>query len=293
MAGEGQRAPAIVGDTAVAGLVGHPVAHSLSPAMQNAAFAACGLPWVYVAFDVEPQYIAAAVSGARALGMRGLNATAPYKGVAASLVDRRAGAAAELGLVNTIVFAGGEAVGHETDGEGFLAACVDHGLQVAPGLNAVVAGAGGAGVLIAHALLGAGARVVLLNRDPGRLRDAAARLAAANPDAALVPIPLADPRHAVETARADLFVNATSSADLVVSGFEPGCLPATARVADVAYRPAETLLLRAVRGMGLTAWNGLGMLVHQGAASFSLWTGVEAPTAVMARAAGYTEFKGG
>jgi shikimate dehydrogenase len=79
----------------------------------------------------------------------------------------------------------------------------------------------------------------------------------------------------------------------VVSGFEPGRLSPAARVADVAYRPAETLLLKAVRGVGLTAWNGLGMLVHQGAASFTLWTGVEAPVEAMARAVGYTELASG
>jgi len=281
--------PAIAGDTAVVGLVGHPVAHSLSPAMQNVAFAACRLPWVYVAFDVEPQFIAPAIGGARALGLRGLNVTAPHKGAAARFVDRRVGAAAVLGLVNTIVFTGGEAVGYETDGAGFLAACADHGLQVVPGLRAVVAGAGGAGVLIAQALLGAGARVVLANRDRGRLEDAAARLAAASPGRELAAIPLDDPGLAVELAHADLFVNATSSADLVVAGFEPARLALATRVADVAYRPAETLLLRAVRGRGLTAWNGLGMLVHQGAASFTLWTGKAAPIAAMAQAVGYTE----
>ncbi len=280
---------AIAGDTAVVGLVGHPVAHSLSPAMQNAGFAAAGLAWVYVACDVDPHHVAAAVSGARALGFRGLNVTAPYKGVAAGLVDRREGSAAALGLINTIVFTGGEAVGYETDGAGFLASCADHGLHVAPGLRAVVAGAGGAGVLIARALLGAGARVVLANRERGRLEDAAARLAAASPACDMCALPLGDPGLAAELERADLFVNATSSADLVVAGFEPARLPLAARVADVAYRPAETLLLRAVRGQGLTAWNGLGMLVHQGAASFTLWTGVTAPFAAMARAVGYTE----
>lgn len=282
-------APAIAGDTAVVGLIGHPVAHSLSPAMQNAGFAACGLSWVYVAFDVDPQYVADAIRGVRALGLRGLNVTAPYKGAGARLVDRRVGPAAALGLVNTIVFAGGEAVGYETDGAGFLASCADHGLRVSPGLRAVVAGAGGAGVLIAQALLGAGARVVLANRDPGRLEEAAARLAAASPGREMVALPLGDPGLVAELAHADLFVNATSSADLVVAGFEPARLPLAARVADVAYRPPETLLLRAVRGRGLAAWNGLGMLVHQGAASFTLWTGVTAPIVAMARAVGYTE----
>ena len=281
--------PAIAGDTAVVGLVGHPVAHSLSPAMHNAGFAACGLSWVYVAFDVDAQHVAAAIGGARALGLRGLNVTAPYKGAGASLVDRRVGAVATLGLVNTIVFAGGEAVGYETDGAGFIASCADHGLRVAPGLRAVVAGAGGAGVLIAQALLGAGARVVLANRECVRLEEATARLVAANPGCELTALPLGDPGLAPELAHAELFVNATSSADLVVAGFDPARLPLAARVADVAYRPAETLLLRAVRGRGLTAWNGLGMLVHQGAASFTLWTLVGAPIAAMASAVGYTE----
>ncbi len=274
---------------AVAGIIGHPVAHSLSPVLQNAAFAASGLSWVYVAFDVEPQDLAPAVRGARSLGLRGLNVTAPHKAAAAGCVDRLSGAAAALGLLNTIVFAGGEAVGHATDGAGFLAACRDHGLGVGPGLRAVVAGAGGAGLSIAHALLACGARVVLVNRDHRRLRRGAERLAAACPGLPIVALPLVAPELARETAAADLLVNATSSAELTLAGLEPGRLKPTARAVDVAYSPAETSFLAEARRLGLAAWNGLGMLVHQGAASFTLWTGQAAPLAAMADAVGYTE----
>jgi shikimate dehydrogenase len=278
---------ATAGDLTLTGIVGHPVAHSLSPAMHNAAFAALGMPWTYAAFDVMPQDLAAVIEGARGLGIRGLNVTAPHKAAAAEAVDRLAGAAAEIRLVNTIVFdEGGAATGHSTDGEGFLAAAHDEGCKVGRGMRAVVVGAGGAGVSVAHALLGRGVRVVLTNRDPARLAAALARLPAAGG------VPLGDSRFTRELMSADLVVMAIPPASRVPAGLDLEVLRPGAQIADLVYERAETPVVAAARARGLEAWNGLGMLVHQGALSFALWTGREAPRAVMARAVGYTHLSG-
>jgi len=276
-------AAAVAAGTTLTGIVGHPIAHSLSPAIHNAAFAALGMRWTYAAFDVLPQDFAGAIEGARALGIRGLNVTAPHKAAAARAVDRLVGAAAEIELVNTIVVGeGGGATGNSTDGEGFLAACEDRGWRAGPGMRAVVVGAGGASVSVAHALLGRGVRVVLANRDPGRLGDALARLPGADG------VPLGDSRLTRELASADLLVVAVPPTSGLLEALDLEALRPGARVADLAYEPAEPPTVAAARARGLEAWNGLGMLVHQGALSFALWTGREAPRAIMARAAGYS-----
>jgi shikimate dehydrogenase len=249
------------------------------------------MPWAYVAFDVAPQDLAEAIECARALGVRGLNVTAPHKAAAAREMDRLDGAAAEIGLVNTIVWSGEggaprRTTGHSTDGAGFLAACEDHGWRAEPGMRALVVGAGGAGVSIAHALLGRGVRVKLVNRDPMRLEDALARLRGATG------MLLGDSRLTRELASADFLVSAVPPSSDVLGMLDFEALRPGARVADLAYEPAEPPLLAAARARGLEAGNGLGMLVHQGALSFELWTGREAPRAAMARAVGYKHLSG-
>lgn len=255
--------------------------------MHNAGFVALGMPWHYAVFDVLPQDLAKAIAGARALGMRGLNVTAPHKAAAAGEVDRLEGVAAELGLVNTIVFGeggGGEATGHSTDGEGFLRACADRGWSVGPRMRAVVVGAGGAGMSVAHTLLRRGARVVLANRDSGRLAEAMERLGPRH--GRLAGMTLGNSDLSRELRAADLLVVAiTASADLALLLDR---LRADARVIDLAYAPEEPPAVAAARARGLEAANGLGMLVHQGALSFTLWTGREAPRVAMAEAVGYS-----
>jgi shikimate dehydrogenase len=287
--------PRVAGSAGVVGIAGHPVSQSLSPTLQNAAFAAAGLDWVYVALDVLPENLAPVLAGARTLGLRGLNVTAPHKVAAAGIVDRLVGAAADLGAVNTIVFDAEAMVGHSTDGEGFLAALEDEAFPVEPGLTAMVLGAGGAGMSVAHALLGRDAKVILANRDRERLRTASARLSAALPAAAsrLRPMALDDPELGRLLAETGLLVGAMSGGSELLGGLDLGGLPASAAVTDLRYHPAVPPLVAAARERGLRAWNGLGMLVHQGAASFTLWTGLPAPVAAMARAAGYTRLARG
>jgi shikimate dehydrogenase len=265
---------AITGATRVVGIIGEPVGHSRSPAMHNAAFDALGLDWVYVAFPVARGDGAAAVRAITTLGLAGLNVTMPHKADAATACNDLSPEAAALGAANTVVNADGALVGHSTDGDGFLRALDDEGVEVT-GRHVLVVGAGGAARAITHALGRAGAHVTVAARRPEAARSAASL--APDGDAADFD------RIAVEGF--DVIVNATP---LGMGGeappFDVAKLRAGQFVYDTVY-PVETPLLREARARGLRAAGGLGMLVHQGALSFSLWTGVTPPLGVMRAAA--------
>ncbi|HET9441779.1 MAG TPA: shikimate dehydrogenase [Acidimicrobiales bacterium] len=263
----------------MAGVIGDPVRHSLSPAIHNAGFRALGLDWLYAAFPVPAGRGAEAVAAMRTLGLEGLSVTMPHKADVMSALDGLSDTARALGAVNTIHRRGTQLVGDNTDGHGFLAALRDdEGIDPA-GRRCVVLGAGGAARAVVLALARAGAaEVVVVNRTPSRGRDAAALAG----DVGRV----GDP---AEVAGADMVVNATP---LGMAGVGAGALPldpaslgAGQVVVDLVYHPAETPLLAAARAAGATAVGGVGMLVHQAAAAFRLWTGAEAPVAAMAAAA--------
>ena len=242
--------------------------------MHNAAFDALELDWVYVAFPVRRGEGAAAVRAVATLGLAGLNVTMPHKADAAMACDDLSSEAAALGAVNTVVNADGTLAGHSTDGDGFLRALDDEGIAVA-GQRAVVVGAGGAGRAITHALGRVGAHVTVAARRPDAARSAAS----------LAPGGVAAGLDELAVERFDLVVNATPvGMDGEPPPFDIARLHDGQFVFDTVY-PVETPLLRAARGRGVRAAGGLGMLVHQGALSFSLWTGVEPPLEVMRAAA--------
>jgi shikimate dehydrogenase len=262
----------------VVGVIGDPVGHSLSPALHNAAFAACGLDWVYVALPVPRGRGGAAVAAARDLGLAGFNVTMPHKADVAAACDELTPDAAALASVNTVVIRpDGTALGDSTDGAGFLAALAGDGIEVA-GRAVLVLGAGGAARAVVLALGRAGATVMV----------AARRTEAAETAAGLAPgaeaMVLADA--AGHGDAYDVVVNATP---LGMGGelppLDPLRLGPRHTVVDLIYHPAETPLLAAARARGARTQNGLPMLVHQAARSFTLWTGVEAPVAVMRTAA--------
>ena len=270
--------PAVSAFTTVVGVIGDPVRHSLSPVIHNAAFAALGLDWVYVAFPVPRGRGGAAVTAARDLGLAGINVTMPHKEDVAAACDDLTPDAAVLRSVNTVVSRPGRwMLGHSTDGPGFLAALTDEGIDV-DGRRTLVLGAGGAARAVILALDGAGAEVIVAARRP-EAAAAAADLAASGRAIALEEVDAL-------VGRADLVVNATP---LGMAGEGPPLDPDRLRpgqaVVDLVYDPAETPLLAAARARGARTSNGLGMLVHQAARSFELWTGVEAPLAVMRQAA--------
>jgi shikimate dehydrogenase len=264
----------ITGATRVVAIIGDPVGHSRSPAMHNAAFDALGLDWVYVAFPVPRGQGAAAVQAVATLGLAGLNVTMPHKADAAAACDDLSSEAAALGAVNTVVNMDGTLAGHSTDGDGFLRALDDEGITVA-GRRAVVLGSGGAGRAITHALGRVGAHVTVAARRPEAARSAAA----------LAPGGVAVGVDELAVESFDVVVNATP---LGMEGqpppFDTDRLHAGQFVFDTVY-PVETPLLREARARGLRAAGGLDMLVHQGALSFSLWTGVAPPLELMRAAA--------
>ena len=263
--------------TRVAGVIGSPIRHSLSPAIFQGAFAACGLDWAYLAFEVAEGAGPAAMAGVRALGIEGVSVTMPHKAAVVPALDELDATAAALGAVNCVVRRGDALVGHNTDGIGFVESLrAEEGLDVV-GLRCVVLGAGGAGRAVAHALGRAGAAgVVVVNRDRERAV-AAAGLAG--------PTGVVGSGEAVR--EADLVVNATSVGMGDDDGLplDPTLLSAGQVVVDLVYHPAVTPLLAAADAAGARAVGGLGMLVHQAGHAFELWTGEPPPLAAMAVAA--------
>ncbi len=266
------------GATRLAAVIGSPVRHSLSPRLHNAAFAALGLDWVYVALEVAPGDAAAALAGMRALGLGGLSVTTPHKEAVAEACHHLTDDAATLGAVNCVVPVDGELVGHNTDGPGFVASVRATGTAV-DGARCVVLGAGGAARAISLSLARSGAaEVAVVNRTAARAEQAVAPLGGVG--RVVAPDEVAGP-----LASADIVVNATTVGmgepgpdDLPV---DPSPLHAGQLVVDIVYRPLETPLLAAARHQGATAVNGVPMLVHQAAVAFELWTGEAAPVEAM------------
>ncbi len=276
----GPERPGISAATAVVGVIGDPVAHSLSPRLHNAAFTALGLDWVSVGFTVASGRVEDALAGAAALGVRGLSVTMPHKEAAAAAVARLGPEAARLGAVNCVAFDDGVAVGENTDGAGFLAA-VQRGDRFDPaGRRCLVVGAGGAARAVVAALAEAGAgEVVVVNRSAERAR-AASGLAG----------PTGRVGGAEDAADADLVVNATplgmdaAGAEPPIWPVEPSLLHAGQLVVDLVYEPRRTAWLDAAARAGAETMNGIGMLVHQAALQLRRWTGLAAPVEAMWRA---------
>jgi len=279
-----QKAYEITGTTRLGGLLGSPVSHSLSPQMHNASFRKLGIDAVYLCFDVGPEKLGAVVSALRDMNVYGFNLTMPDKEAVLPYLDELSDGAAMIGAVNTVVQRGGRLIGHNTDGAGFMHAARDAGFE-APGREMTLIGAGGAGSAIAvQAALDGVKTLHLFNRKSAsfphaeQLAERIGRGTACRAEAA----DLADTAYLQECLnRSDLLVNATSV------GMEPhaeGCpLPETIQlsppllVGDVIYHPAKTRLLEMAEAHGCRTFNGMFMLLWQGAEAFRLWTGREMP----------------
>jgi len=287
------RQPIINGHTRLLGVMGWPVAHTLSPAMQNAALAARGLNYIYVPLPVPPERLPAALSGLPALGFVGVNVTVPYKADVLPYLAELTPIAAAVGVVNTIVVReDGSLLGDNTDGAGFLDDLRAHGIRAgqAEGAGpircrrALVIGAGGAARAVAYVLAEAGVEVAVVNRTPERAVALCAAITRALPNARIMahPFPSALAHLAPEV---DLIVNATSLGlhpDTDPLPWDP-TVPFSPRhvVYDLIYTCRTPFLALAER-QGARAIGGLGMLVYQGARAFERWTGVPAPVEVMA-----------
>lgn len=269
----------VSGTTRTVGVIGWPVAHSLSPVIHNAAFAALALDWVYVPLPVHPEQLTAAVTGLGSLGFAGANVTMPHKTLVADLIADLSDDARRLRAVNTIVFDGRLLRGENTDAPGFDRFLRRDAAFDPSGRSALIFGAGGAARACALALARGGAdALTVAAREPARVADLAAALdglgttvrAIAFEDAADV--------------GADLVVNATPLGAreelLPVPRFGPDAL-----VVDLLYQPAVTPLLTQARAAGALVFGGIGLLLHQAALSFERWTGQQPPLEVMSAAA--------
>lgn len=261
--------------TRLCAVFGYPIRHSLSPVLFNAAFEACSLDWVHLAFEVDEAGLADAFAAVRTLPIGGANLTMPLKTAAVELLDEVSDAARALAAVNCVVNDTGRLIGHNTDGDGFVDSLRAAGVDPA-GLRCVVLGAGGAARSVIRALGGAGAsEIVVVNRTATKA-EAAATLAGERARAG----------GAADLAGAQLVVNATSvgmgTRELPI---DPALLAPHHVVADLVYHPIDTALLAAARARGATTLDGVGMLVHQAARAFSLWTGLAAPIDQMMAAA--------
>jgi len=254
--------------------------------MHNAAFAALCLNWRYLAFEVNPKNLRAAIEGAKAMGFAGLNLTVPHKVLALDLVDALDKSAKTWGAVNTIKFETGNdgknrAVGFNTDADAIVAALHEDLKLELRGAKILLLGAGGAGRTVALKLASESvAELFLVNRTQSKAGKIANEIIKRFPSAR---VGVGYPKMKV-----DLVINATS---LGLKTDDPSpldekrfSLKQTRAVYDMIYRPAETPLLKAAKTAGCKTANGLGMLLHQGAKAFGIWTGKTAPLDVMRRA---------
>jgi shikimate dehydrogenase len=273
----------INGQTRIAAVLGHPIAHTASPAMHNAAFSKLGLNARYVALDVEPASLKEVLTGLAAAGFMGVNLTVPHKILALKHVDKIEKSALQLGAVNAIHVSQkkGRALlhGYNTDGYGLIQALKEDFSFSPKGKTIAILGCGGAGRGVAIQLALCGVRkLILLNRTKSKAQEVARRIRSLKlkTDCAFAP------------EKCDLLIQATSlglkaSDPLPLSASELKAL-APRLLFDIVYRPAETPLMRLAKKQKIRTSNGLGMLLHQGAKAFEIWTGRKAPIEVMRRA---------
>ncbi len=281
----------ITGHTKLTGLLGSPVAHSISPMMHNEAFQQLGLDYVYLAFDVGTDTLEKAVEGLRALNVRGFNLTMPDKNLMCSLCDKLSAASEISGAVNTVVNDNGVLTGYTTDGIGYMRAAKDAGHDLI-GKKMTLLGAGGAAtaILVQAALDGLSEISVFSIRDEFFSRaektvdelnhrtDCKVRLYDFE-DESILRREIAESAILTNGTSVGMLPGADRSIITDTSMFHKGLI-----VSDVIYNPRETLLLKLAREAGCATFNGLYMLMYQGAEAFKLWTGQDMPVSTIKEA---------
>ena len=273
----------IKGSTNIVGLIGHPVEHSFSPPMHNAAFRALGMDYAYVAFDVNPSDLKSAIDGAKSLNIKGFNVTIPHKIQVMDCLDEIDEVAGLIGAVNTIDFK--EMKGYNTDGIGAIKAIEE--VTSVKDKNVVIAGAGGASRAISFYIAKYGAEsLTILNRNVEKAQDLANDVLSSN----LIDSVKSDSISSIN----DCLNDADILIDTTPVGMHPHIDDAPIAFADsmhedlvvfdAVYNPNETVLLKEAIEAGAKPVYGIKMLLYQGAESFEIWTGKKAPIDVMEEA---------
>ncbi|MFK5927031.1 MAG: shikimate dehydrogenase [Desulfuromusa sp.] len=272
------------GKSKVYGILGDPVAHSLSPLMHNQAFLDYHIDAVYVPFHVSPTHLSAAVRGLHALNVAGVNVTIPHKEAILPFLDQLDPTAQLIGAVNTVVKTDGALIGYNTDASGFMRA-VQQELNFLPeGQNILLLGAGGACRAAAVALASAGVKsIIIANRQLARAEKLINDLMPYFKSIQFSAVNYNDNNYLEALSAADLIVNTTS---VGLKGEKLNFLPlehikGSALIYDMIYSLSETPLIRSARSVGILCANGLGMLAAQGEDAFFLWTGIRLPAGFM------------
>jgi shikimate dehydrogenase len=264
------------------GIIGYPIDYTLSPAIHNAAFRALGMNWLYVPLRVEPGKVEAGIAGLRALGFKGANVTIPHKTEVVPYLDELRGDALTLEAINTIVSEGGRLVGYNTDAAGFETFLRRTELET-EGSNVLLIGAGGASRAVALALARSGAaKIYVMNRTARKAVELAALLKRANFSSEIFERTF-DQQGAQVMRDCEVVINCTplaavdaSELPLDYGDFRPGQW-----AIDLNYSKAMPAFLGEASTRGARVANGVGMLLHQAAESFRLWTGEEPPLEAM------------
>ena len=278
----------ITGHTVLTGLLGSPVSHSISPLMHNEAFRYLNLDYVYLAFDVDEKNMESAVNGLRTLNVRGFNVTMPGKNIMPSLCDKLTPAAKIIGAVNTVVNDNGILTGHTTDGIGYMRAVQDAGHNII-GKKMTILGAGGAAtsIFVQAALDGVSEISIFNNRSKNfdRAQNIIKKLS--NYTSCKVNLFDFEDESILRREIGDSYI--------LINGTSVGMSPNTNQsiitdstifhkdliVSDIIYNPRETMLMELAKSAGCQTFNGLYMLLYQGAEAFKIWTGHEMPVDII------------
>lgn len=276
----------ITGHTGLTGLLGSPVSHSISPLMHNEAFRLLNLDYVYLCFDVGTDTLKTAVEGLKTIGIKGFNCTMPDKNLMCELCDELSPAARMIGAVNTVLNDNGKLIGHNTDGVGYMRSVADAGFSII-GKKMTLLGAGGAAVSICtQAALDGVSSIDIYNR-PGKNYERAVALADTLNKETSCQVNVYD------IADSKSLTDSIGESAILVNGTSLGMAPNTDTcpindasvfhsgliVSDIIYNPRETKLLSLAKAHGCPTFNGLYMLLYQGAEAFRIWTGKDMPVA--------------
>ncbi len=274
----------ITGHTGLTGLLGSPVSHSISPLMHNEAFRILNLDYVYLCFDVGTDTLKTAVEGLKTIGIKGFNCTMPDKNLMCELCDELSPAARMIGAVNTVLNDNGKLIGHNTDGVGYMRSVADAGFSII-GKKMTLLGAGGAAVSICtQAALDGVSSIDIYNR-PGKNYERAVALADTLNKETSCQVNVYD------IADSKSLTDSIGESAILVNGTSLGMAPDTDTcpindesvfrpeliVSDIIYNPRETKLLSLAKAHGCSTFNGLYMLLYQGAEAFRIWTGTDMP----------------